>query len=840
MWNIHHLHNKVSNETIKGDVADKALTAILTDSEDGLNEVFKTVSSPNLSFSYEKYKLPSILGNELPLISLAAYFGATNCVNYLMSLDPDLDLVDTNGRYVHHFAAAGGRIDVIRALEKDQDSVNCVDSNGWRPFDYAVEYGHIDLVRYFWSKDRIPTDSHYNKPIPIQIACFQGHLNIVKFLYQNTKTDKDVLQRFYFTGMNCLHYACKGGHVDIVAYLLEKGLDVNLQSEEKKSPIIYASQSGSIKVVKKLLEYGPKIKYKNRVFNPLVSASAEGHLDIVKFFVEQGVSVDVFTSDGMTPLKAAIEKGRMSVVHYLLNHGATLDNNVDSPLLIACESGKVDLIKLFIRLEKETLSSLENIDLINGVVSIGDLSLIQCLIENGVDFAKIKPSPFKVQQTDFFSRNETRSDSFFSILISNNNFDLLKFFVEDLKALNRVTDHEDCPAVQFAFFHNQYKLAKYLIDNGALFSKEIVENYDLVTISVNRNSLQLLELALSVKPDLNQVKTIDLDQPKRYNRGFNVSIFFPLLGVIQSRNIQYHTFEREGEIEIIKAVRLLIENGALINPPSEEGQMYLLHATMQLGDLEVFKEIYNNGGAFDTLFKPFSFINRHISREKSADYSSPIIFGYYRKDHIPIFEFLLSQKFNVNCVDIHGNNLLHDIIASQNPEMDLIKIFIDKGVDINHKNILGRTPLMIAADKAKFAILPKLLYYGADPNLKDIDGFTALMFSAKSPDSLFGMYSLIENGADVNTVSNSNETAFIISLKSDPDLFNTRHGSFGFGFNSRNNIDFLKSRGIISHFLIDHGADIRNYPGGVTSLLNKAKETGHIPLIRTIEKKLKR
>jgi serine/threonine protein kinase len=93
-------------------------------------------------------------------------------------------------------------------------------------------------------------------------------------------------------------------------------------------------------------------------------------------------------------------------------------------------------------------------------------------------------------------------------------------------------------------------------------------------------------------------------------------------------------------------------------------------------------------------------------------------------------------------------------------DINMVKKYLDAGMSANIKDNDGWTALMIAAENGHTEIVKLLLENGADVNAKDIIGWTALMIAAKNGRTKTAQL-LLEKGADVNAKDNGNWTALI-------------------------------------------------------------------------------
>ncbi len=86
----------------------------------------------------------------------------------------------------------------------------------------------------------------------------------------------------------------------------------------------------------------------------------------------------------------------------------------------------------------------------------------------------------------------------------------------------------------------------------------------------------------------------------------------------------------------------------------------------------------------------------------------------------PVVDFLLSKGVNVNAQSSDGNTPL--LIATGTDQVNLVQKLLDKGADPNIKNLLGDTALFYASE----AVIPLLVAKGADVNAEGSNGMTPL------------------------------------------------------------------------------------------------------------------
>ena len=134
-------------------------------------------------------------------------------------------------------------------------------------------------------------------------------------------TDKSLLD-FVTPYGTWLHAAARAGELDMIKFLVESGMDINLnEGVPKSAPIAHAASEGEIGIVEYLFDNGAILDVSDPNRNPLFSAIYGGHLNIVKYLVQNGIDSTVkYTGDTMKELGAyefAIERGEVEIAEYL-------------------------------------------------------------------------------------------------------------------------------------------------------------------------------------------------------------------------------------------------------------------------------------------------------------------------------------------------------------------------------------------------------------------------------------------------------------------------------------------------------------------------------------------
>ena len=123
---------------------------------------------------------------------------------------------------------------------------------------------------------------------PLCAALLKKHVATAELLIRRGAAVKDINH----AGTSALHLAAQFGLVELIKLLLDRGVDVNLRTNNK---------------------FG---------VSPLQDAALEGQTAAVELLLGRGADVNQISSDGYTPLDDAVSKTRTEIIEILKRQGA--------------------------------------------------------------------------------------------------------------------------------------------------------------------------------------------------------------------------------------------------------------------------------------------------------------------------------------------------------------------------------------------------------------------------------------------------------------------------------------------------------------------------------------
>ena len=121
-------------------------------------------------------------------------------------------------------------------------------------------------------------------------------------------------------------------------------------------------------------------------------------------------------------------------------------------------------------------------------------------------------------------------------------------------------------------------------------------------------------------------------------------------------------------------------------------------------------------------------------------------------------------RMTINMTDNSGRTPLMDTCL-EGGHLDNVKIILDYGADINIVDNKGKSALHFAARDSNSKIIEYLILLEITVNMTDINGQTPLMYACMKSGLLDNVIVLLEYGADINLMDNNRESALHLASR---------------------------------------------------------------------------
>ncbi len=150
-----------------------------------------------------------------------------------------------------------------------------------------------------------------------------------------------------------LFEASAAGKFDVMAHLLYGNPEaVNWYAEDGFTPLGLACYFGQFEIARYLVLKGADVNLpSNNGFHvyPIHSAAAGNYIDIVRMLIDHGALVNVKQQAGSTPLHSAAQNGNLDMLILLLEHGAETNTRMEGgklPADLAREKGFSEIAEI--------------------------------------------------------------------------------------------------------------------------------------------------------------------------------------------------------------------------------------------------------------------------------------------------------------------------------------------------------------------------------------------------------------------------------------------------------------------------------------------------------------
>lgn len=577
--------------------------------------------------------------------------------------------------------SSGDRVGIL--LETEAHTISCVYDPKEKEWIFSDFYNpppqHVKNIEELAASAWKGISRYEEEPVVISTQVFTTRNNeaeLTKSLgawnkNQNELIRAEKLERLDYTKKrDYLTVASRADYPEIVELILKLP---SLQDEDflfLSRAFYVACQNGNIDIVNKLLLRGADVNYKISGISPLFGAITAGQVGVVNLLIDKGAVVNTANHDELTPLYIAANRGDMEIFNLLLKRGAELEYKNTSGvtalyMAVLNEDYRTALILLKNGADPNCCDS-RGVSALTVAAAKDNVTMINMLSAFGASM-NIRDN---MGQTPLYIAGKNHQYAAMDLLLKRQS---------DINATNK----DGMTLLHLAVQKNDTELIEYLITSGADMNiPNPITHETPLLLAINKNRIEMANILLSNNADPN-VQSEGKTALDTAVDNFRDDIAELLLArnavstISLGKQVLHQMLLTALDNNRFHTVRWLVGLGADINFKNNEGETFLIMVAEDR-DVECAKLLCSLGADLDVI----------------------------RND---------------------GKSALYFAASSGNLEMVKL-VFSEKVMDKQIK-MGGMSPLLIAAKNGHAEVVSYLLTNGADPNIADSKGRTAIDFA---------------------------------------------------------------------------------------------------------------
>ncbi|GFO18925.1 poly [ADP-ribose] polymerase [Plakobranchus ocellatus] len=262
--------------------------------------------------------------NQISPLMLAAAGGHLDMIYLLVKFGAVVEQKDRMGRTAVIYASKNGSTSVLTYLMHLGASVNRADNSGNTPMHYAAAYGWLFTLRALLDAGADLNAHNMWRTTPLSVAYLKSHYGIVQELLAHGKVDINFTDD---DGMSLLFHACSSdlSQADLceqITYMVEeKGASCRLLDNMGRSPLHHLTKAiATVDADEDRDKQEEQMKY----------AYAQS-VDIARLLLKNGCTLNAVDENGLTATMAAIgQVNNLPLVKFLLSQGG----KIEAPLVV--------------------------------------------------------------------------------------------------------------------------------------------------------------------------------------------------------------------------------------------------------------------------------------------------------------------------------------------------------------------------------------------------------------------------------------------------------------------------------------------------------------------------
>ncbi|KAM7432883.1 Protein fem-1 B [Porites harrisoni] len=378
------------------------------------------------------------------------------------------------------------------------------------------------------------------------------------------------------------------------------------------------------------------------------------------------------------------------------------------------------------------------------------------------------------------------------------NLEILNCLVENGADINAATNYvPGLTPLMFAVQESHIDAVNYLLDQGADVNLQQESGYTALHFAAANGYFNALKCLIKHGADVNA--------RDKNNRT-------PLMLACESVNKKaidsiYEKYRDQAAKCYFKALKRLMKNGADVNAHDENNDTPLMLACEGVNKKAIEDSVYKNSGhdvtssaynyfdAVSLLIDEGADVNLqdnsgysalHFAAGSTHKYGVAInVYGFYvniitgdkcpsrmvpsQHNNMKVVNCLLQNGANVDLQDEDGQTALFHALRNKGIPFGILSSLVKNGANLNTRRKYDKcTPLMSVTQSCGIyeeQLVTWLVENGADVDLQDKDGLTALHYACKTDNSCEVVSCLIKNGANINACTGNKVTPLMRAAK---------------------------------------------------------------------------
>jgi ankyrin repeat protein len=689
----------------------------------------------------------------------------------------------------------------------------------------------------------------------MMLASQVGDLETVKQLVA-ARANVNLADNF---GNTALSFAVANAHRGVVAILLKTNADVNHRDVDGRTPLFWSVQLLEPETTAQLLDAGADLDVRDADGSSVFSLCSEQVAPLLSPFLARSVRNTESLAILNSALRRAAANGFSAFVQQLLLAGAdpnAVDRDGESALVAAVRNGDLSVIAMLLEkgADPNATDSLGRTALAHAAEK-GSVEAVRLLLQFGADVNK---------------RGKGNSAWMSLKCAVPDSLSVLSLLLEHQEDVNRTESHGQTALMLYASGPCAQQIVPALLNMGSTVDlQDDRGNTALIQAATRSNGVDVVSLLL----------TRGANAETRNRTGQTALMIAAESGnaeavsLLLARGLSANDRDNTGRTALmyassrcrLSAAAALLHFDADVNVVDQEGNTALLlalkdvtrdHVAQRQLRLALLKLLLSAGAAVNIsnnakesprlMVRELVSIEYDIGDRMALATLAPLaapesIFDLVKRHGDAAIHDLERRESELRIADDSGRSVLMAAAALDGDDTTVLDFLLARRLRPNDKDRAGRTVLMyLAAGGCSSSKARSLLSAGADPDLQDAKGFTALMqlIESHSTSEECGRTALllIDRMRRVDQTDNSGRTALMLAAAASRDpgevrIVNALHSKIN-NVNSKDaagasallmavrTAEYGANATAVAIALVKGGADVNlRGPGGTTPLL---------------------